>query len=198
MPLGAGLQLSHDCLTELATCATYTDIHDQTFRYVQLERSDVMVTEETRKNARFRTPRTGRCVLETLMAQPKLKLVQVDQAGDDAAHCRALGQILESIGDKWTILVVGVLSRGSMRFNEIQRAIPGVSHKMLTTTLRGLERDGLVKRTPFATIPPRVDYELTEQGHSLSEPLLTLGAWARLQQPYIENSRKKFDDGKVH
>lgn len=128
------------------------------------------------------------------MAKSNLTLVPVESPVSGEADCKALGQILERIGDKWTILVVGVLSQGPVRFNAIQRAIPGLSHKMLTTTLRGLERDGLVTRTAFATIPPRVDYALTQQGHSLSEPLLRLGAWARSQQPYIEGSRKKFDD----
>jgi DNA-binding HxlR family transcriptional regulator len=132
--------------------------------------------------------------MENKMAQPNLKLVEVDYAVEGAANCKALGQILERIGDKWTIMIVGALSRGPMRFNALQRAIPGLSHKMLTTTLRGLERDGLVTRTAFATIPPRVDYELTKQGRSLHEPLLTLASWARSQQPYIEGSRKKFDE----
>jgi DNA-binding HxlR family transcriptional regulator len=91
-------------------------------------------------------------------------------------------------------MVVGMLSRGPMRFNALQRAIPGVSHRMLTMTLRGLERDGLVKRTAFATIPPRVDYELTPIGRSLTEPLVALAAWARAQQPGIEEARKAFDE----
>lgn len=131
------------------------------------------------------------------MAQPELTLVEVDYAAEGEANCKALGQILERIGDKWTIMIVGVLSvSGATRFNALQRAIPGLSHKMLTTTLRGLERDGLVTRTVFATIPPRVDYELTEQGRSLHEPLLNLASWARSQRPYMEGSRKKFDDGK--
>lgn len=76
----------------------------------------------------------------------------------------------------------------------LQRAVPGLSHKMLTTTLRGLERDGLVTRTAFATIPPRVDHEVTEQGRSLHEPLLTLACWARSQQPDIEGARKCVDE----
>src|SRR5690554_1274063 len=98
-----------------------------------------------RKKARFRTPRTSRCVMEMAMAQPKLKLVEVDYAAEGEANCKALGQIFERIGDKWTIMIVGALStNGPMRFNALQRAIPGLSHKMLTTTLRGLERDGLV------------------------------------------------------
>lgn len=128
------------------------------------------------------------------MTRPELKLVQDDRAAHGEANCRALGQILERIGDKWTILVVGALSSGPMRFNALQRAVPGVSHKMLTTTLRGLERDGLVKRTAFATIPPRVDYELTPQGISLHEPLLALADWARTQRPYIEAARANFDE----
>jgi DNA-binding HxlR family transcriptional regulator len=102
--------------------------------------------------------------------------------------------ILDRIGDKWTVMVVGVLSHGPMRFNAMQRTIPGISHRMLTLTLRGLERDGLVKRTAFATIPPRVDYELTEAGHSLKEPLHTLAAWARSRLEGIEAARRRFDE----
>lgn len=125
---------------------------------------------------------------------PNLDRIEIDYASDGAASCKALGQILDRIGDKWTIMVVGVLSRGPMRFNALQRAIPGVSHRMLTMTLRGLERDGLVKRIPFATIPPRVDYELTPIGRSLTEPLAGLAVWARSQQPDIEAARKAFDE----
>ncbi|MAN78497.1 MAG: transcriptional regulator [Rhizobiales bacterium] len=132
--------------------------------------------------------------METMMAKTNLKLVEVDYASEGEANCKALGQIFERIGDKWTIMIVGALSRGPMRFNALQRSIPGLSHKMLTTTLRGLERDGLVTRTAFATIPPRVDYELTEQGCSLHEPLITLASWARSQRSYIEASRKGFDE----
>jgi DNA-binding HxlR family transcriptional regulator len=128
------------------------------------------------------------------MAQPNLKLVEFDYAAEGEANCKALGQILERIGDKWTIMIVGALSRGPMRFNVLQRAIPGLSHKMLTVTLRGLERDGLVKRTAYPTIPPRVDYELTQEGLSLHDPLLTLASWARSQQGYIDSARRKFDD----
>jgi DNA-binding HxlR family transcriptional regulator len=127
------------------------------------------------------------------MAGPTLQLVAIDYATEGEANCRALGQIFERIGDKWTIMIVGALSRGPMRFNALQRSIPGLSHKMLTVTLRGLERDGLVTRTPYATIPPRVDYELTPQGRSLHEPLLTLASWARSQQGHIETSRQAFD-----
>lgn len=112
---------------------------------------------------------------------------------DGAAHCRALGQILERVGDKWTIMIVGVLSKGPIRFNALQRAIPGLSHKMLTVTLRGLERDGLVLRTVYPTIPPRVEYALTEQGTSLQGPLLVLASWAKDRQGYIEGARERYD-----
>jgi DNA-binding HxlR family transcriptional regulator len=135
--------------------------------------------------------------MEAMMARPVPRLVEVGQAAEGEANCKALGQILERIGDKWTIMIVGALSRGPMRFNALQRAIPGLSHKMLTVTLRGLERDGLVKRTAYPTIPPRVDYELTPQGLSLHEPLLTLASWARSQRDYIEASRKGFDESKA-
>ena len=87
------------------------------------------------------------------MAQPVPRLVEVGYAAEGEANCKALGQILERIGDKWTIMIVGALSRGPMRFNALQRAIPGLSHKMLTVTLRGLERDGLVKRTAYRNHP---------------------------------------------
>ncbi len=127
------------------------------------------------------------------MAKSRLKLVEFDDAAEGAANCKALGRILDRIADKWTVMVVGVLSHGPMRFNAMQRSIPGISHRMLTLTLRGLERDGLVKRTPFATIPPRVDYELTEAGHSLTEPLRMLAAWARARQGDIKAAQRRFD-----
>jgi len=131
---------------------------------------------------------------ERALSKPSLKLVVADDTAEGAANCKALGQILERIGDKWTIMVVGVLSHGPMRFNALQRAIPGVSHRMLTMTLRGLERDGLVNRIAFATIPPRVDYELTEAGHSLKEPLERLAGWARARQAGIEAARRRYDE----
>jgi DNA-binding HxlR family transcriptional regulator len=128
------------------------------------------------------------------MAVPELKLVEIDYAHEGAENCKALGQIFDRIGDKWTIMVVGVLSHGPLRFNALQRAIPGISHRMLTITLRGLERDGMVKRTSFATIPPRVDYELTERGQSLQQPLQTLASWVRSQQPGIKESQRIYDE----
>ncbi|MGK9165157.1 helix-turn-helix transcriptional regulator [Inquilinus limosus] len=90
-------------------------------------------------------------------------------------------------------MVVALLSDGPMRFNEIRRTIGGISQRMLTLTLRGLERDGLVTRTVFPTIPPRVDYELTELGRTLIEPLKALFAWATTHHPTIEAARQVFD-----
>src|SRR5580700_3772790 len=84
-----------------------------------------------------------------------------------AEDCRAVSEILARIGDKWTVLVVSTLGNGPMRFNELRRALGSISQRMLTLTLRALERDGLVTRTVFPTIPPRVDYALTKLGHSL-------------------------------
>jgi len=112
---------------------------------------------------------------------------------DDLEGCRALASVLSQVGDKWTILVVGVLSLGMSRFNALQRAVPGISHRMLTHTLRRLERDGLVKRTAFAEIPPRVEYELTARGRSLTKPLAQLAGWASANRLAIESSRSGFD-----
>jgi len=114
----------------------------------------------------------------------------------DHDDCRAVGQILDRIGDKWTVMVVGALSKGPLRFNVIMREIGGVSHRMLTLTLRGLERDGLVTRTAYATIPPKVEYELTELGHSLIEPLQVLGNWAIQNRSVMERARAEFDSRK--
>ena len=105
------------------------------------------------------------------------------------AQCRALGKILDRIGDKWTIIVVGNLSNGPLRFNALMREVGGVSHRMLTLTLRGLEEDGLVKRTVFPTVPPKVEYKLTKIGSSLIEPLESLLAWAEEHQVAIETAR---------
>ena len=107
--------------------------------------------------------------------------------------CRAVSEILQRVGDKWTVLVVGKLGAGPLRFNELRAAVGGISQKMLTTTLRGLERDGFVTRTVFPTIPPRVDYELTELGHELLVPVGALGAWARKNTERVQAARERFD-----
>jgi DNA-binding HxlR family transcriptional regulator len=104
-----------------------------------------------------------------------------------------VSSVLARVGDKWSVLVVMALGQGPKRFNELRRMIDGVSQRMLTLTLRGLERDGLVTRTVFPTIPPRVDYELTELGRSLREPVSALGGWANEHQAEIEAARAAFD-----
>jgi DNA-binding HxlR family transcriptional regulator len=110
-----------------------------------------------------------------------------------AEDCRAVSEVLARVGDKWTVLVVSTLGDGPKRFNELRRALGSISQRMLTLTLRGLERDGLVRRTVFATVPPRVDYELTELGRSLLGPVSGLGLWARQNQPTIQDARQQFD-----
>src|SRR5215203_2583418 len=107
--------------------------------------------------------------------------------------CRAVSEVLSRVGDKWTVLVVGELGNGRKRFNEIRRALGSISQRMLTLTLRGLERDGLVTRTMFPTVPPRVDYELTKLGRSLLEPVSGIGLWARQNRAAIAEARQRFD-----
>ena len=110
-----------------------------------------------------------------------------------AEDCRAVSDVLSRVGDKWTILVVSELGNGPRRFNEIRRALGSISQRMLTLTLRGLERDGLVTRTVFPTVPPRVDYELTKLGGSLLEPVSGIGLWARQNRASIQAARERFD-----
>jgi DNA-binding HxlR family transcriptional regulator len=107
--------------------------------------------------------------------------------------CRAVSEVLGRVGDKWTVLVVTMLGDGPKRFNELRRALGSISQRMLTLTLRGLERDGLVTRTVFPTVPPRVEYDLTRLGRSLLEPVSELGAWARRHRPAIAAARARFD-----
>jgi DNA-binding HxlR family transcriptional regulator len=113
-------------------------------------------------------------------------------------ECQAVASILSRVGDKWTVLIVMMLADGPRRFNELKRMIGGVSQRMLTLTLRGLERDGLVTRTIFPTIPPRVDYELTALGHSLRQPIEALGNWAFAHVPIVEKARAEFDARSDH
>lgn len=107
--------------------------------------------------------------------------------------CRAVSEVLARVGDKWTVLVVTTLGDGPKRFNELRRALGSISQRMLTLTLRALERDGLVTRTVFPTVPPRVDYELTRLGRSLLEPVSALGLWARKNRAGIQEARLRFD-----
>ena len=104
-------------------------------------------------------------------------------------------EVLSRVGDKWSVLVVSTLGGGPMRFNEIRRGLGSISQRMLTLTLRGLERDGLVKRTVFPTVPPRVDYELTALGCSLLKPVNDLSDWAQRNRALMEQARQRFDGG---
>lgn len=107
--------------------------------------------------------------------------------------CRTISTLLSRIGDKWTVLVVSALAEGPRRFNELRREIPSVSQRMLTLTLRNLERDGIVSRTVTPTIPPRVDYELTELGRSLQRPANALAEWALDNVEAIHKAQAEFD-----
>ncbi|WP_241801874.1 winged helix-turn-helix transcriptional regulator [Pseudomonas corrugata] len=117
----------------------------------------------------------------------------MQHAPDEHDECRRLVKILARIGDKWTVMIIGALSTGPQRFNELRRLIGGVSQRMLTLTLRGLERDGLVTRTVYPTTPPRVDYELTTTGRTLIDPLRVLLEWANDHQTFIAQAQEGFD-----
>src|SRR3954470_15107955 len=110
-----------------------------------------------------------------------------------AEDCRAISEVLARVGDKWTVLVVSALGDGPKRFNELRRALGSISQRMLPLTLRGLERDGLVTRTVFPTVPPRVDYELTALGRSLLAPVSALGDWALKNRGKIAEAQTAFD-----
>ena len=123
--------------------------------------------------------------------------VAVELPDPAGADCRAVSSILARVGDKWTVLVIVLLGDGPKRFNDIKRAVNGISQRMLTLTLKGLERDGLVTRTPFPTIPPRVDYELTALGHSLWTAVEPLAHWVRAHKDEISQAREAFDQRPV-
>ena len=113
----------------------------------------------------------------------------------EGSDCRMVREILDLIGDKWTLYIIATLKDGPVRFNELRRRIDGISQRMLTINLRGLERDGLVKRTLFPTIPPRVDYELTDVGRTLRAPVMELVTWADQNQDSIKGARLRYDAG---
>lgn len=118
-------------------------------------------------------------------------------APGDSAECRIVRETLSQLGDKWTLLVILCLSAGPMRFNAMQRAVVGISHRMLTVTLRKLERDGLVRRTVCPTVPVRTEYSLTTLGISFTEPVMAIANWAIAAKPAIEGNRERFDAGAV-
>ena len=108
--------------------------------------------------------------------------------------CRNITPVLNRVGDKWSMQIVMALSFGSRRFSELKRELDGISQRMLTLSLRGLERDGLITRTVTPTIPPRVDYELTELGLSLKAPVKALGQWASDHIECIRAAQERFDE----
>jgi len=108
-------------------------------------------------------------------------------------QCPAVREVLHRVGDKWSVQIVALLGDGPQRFSELRRSIEGISQRMLTLTLRGLERDGLVTRTVFPEIPPRVEYELTRLGQTLLEPISGLAEWAAAYRTSIQEARERFD-----
>ena len=106
---------------------------------------------------------------------------------------RAIRGVLDRIANKWSVLVVVTLDGRRLRFTELQRHIPGVSQRMLSLTLRHLHRDGLISRTAYAEVPPRVEYELTDIGRTLIAPAVGLAEWAIEHNPAIDESRRRYD-----
>jgi len=121
----------------------------------------------------------------------------LDFAHDDQATCQGLElrEVMARVGDKWSLCVVGALYGGPLRFNRLKRQIAGISQRMLTLTLRGLERDGVVTRTVYPTNPPSVEYALTQTGQTLLGPVLALAEWAQSHLPEIQRARQAFDGG---
>jgi Predicted transcriptional regulators len=114
------------------------------------------------------------------------------QAREIAHDCRPVGEILSQIGGKWTVLIINRLNNGPLRFSDLKRLIGGISQKVLTATLRDLEMDGFITRTVTPTIPPRVDYELTELGRDLQKPLEQLSDWAVANRARVLEARERF------
>jgi DNA-binding HxlR family transcriptional regulator len=135
----------------------------------------------------------GRAQEGTFMERSKLDVTATgpDVEGSD---CRKISQVLARIGEKWSVLIIMMLSEGTLRFSDLKRMIGGISQRMLTLCLRGLERDGLVKRTVYPVVPPRVEYELTPLGRSLCDPVTALGTWARNHLAEIDAARAAFDE----
>jgi len=109
-----------------------------------------------------------------------------------AANC-PVRDVIDHLGDKWSTLLITVLATGPQRFNAIKRAVPDISQRMLTQTLRDLQRDGLITRHVFPTQPPSVEYRLSEMGQSLLEPLAAMIFWAEAHHPAIQRAREAYD-----
>ena len=130
---------------------------------------------------------------DVTVVEPSQPSQPLEPYAHESSDCRGVASILARVGDKWSVFVIMLLGDGPRRFNEIKRMVGGISQRMLTLTLRGLERDGLVTRTIFPTIPPRVDYELTKLGRSLQTAVVPLGSWAQSHIGDISKAQDKFD-----
>lgn len=124
---------------------------------------------------------------------PKTSYERTCESAASESDGRAVRAVLDRVGDKWSLLIIVTLRDGSRRFTELQRHIPGISQRMLTLTLRQLERDGLLTRTVHAEVPPRVVYDLTDTGRTLIEPSRALADWAIAHYPTIEQARARYD-----
>jgi DNA-binding HxlR family transcriptional regulator len=140
-----------------------------------------MITDERTKETR--TPDE----LEALATEVFTECCEDEDPG------RIIRQVLERVGDKWSVLTIGTLRNGPLRFSELRRGVTGISQRMLTRTVRALERDGLVTRTVYPEIPPRVEYELTDLGKTLIPPVLSLAEWAMRNAEEIDQRRSRFD-----
>ena len=140
----------------------------------------------SRKNAQIRYSNTSMTAAHMHVTAPKADPHQY-------SDCRDVASILARVGDKWSVFVIMTLGNGPKRFNELKRMVGGISQRMLTLTLRGLERDGLITRTVFPSIPPRVDYELTALGRGLRQPVRSLGTWAIEHMTEVRDAREHFD-----
>jgi DNA-binding HxlR family transcriptional regulator len=111
----------------------------------------------------------------------------------DPSKCPTVSEMLSRLGDKWSVLVIMMLRDKPKRFSELKREVVGISQRMLTLTLRALERDGIVNRTVFTTVPPSVEYQLTDLGQSFAEPIVSLGNWVFSNHTVIQKARAEFD-----
>ncbi|MGC5171447.1 winged helix-turn-helix transcriptional regulator [Microbacterium sp. DT81.1] len=125
--------------------------------------------------------------------EPKSPYESTCEGAPSSRDGRAVRNVLDRVGDKWSLLIIVTLQGGRLRFSELQRHIPGISQRMLTLTLRGLERDGLLTRTVHAEVPPRVEYDLTSIGRTLIEPSRALADWAIAHYATIEQARVEYD-----
>ena len=128
---------------------------------------------------------------------PVLNAPDLPPTAHQGSDCRSVASVLARVGDKWSVLVIMLLGGGPRRFNELKRMVGGISQRMLTLTLRGLERDGIVTRTVEPTTPPSVEYALTPLGRSLLKPIRALAAWAHQNRVAVSEARASFDKERI-